>query len=287
MSTTALVQRTKSLLYGQGLGEKPVIVRAAADADESISGSVITFDLLAGEGAASGVAAGDILSVYDAASEATAFCLYVLSVSTDQITALDGYLGATASAADELDGAFFELNPTHPEFTIWTQIDAIIAGFLWPEVYAYNTYNITPDLTDYQAELNAGVEEIIHAVQVIGNTTYGVAHELHTNVDTDVASTGVYAELYAIDSSTVYITVKERITSSTSNEAIIQCIATGAAALAQGASLGGASHEASKKDSQERRQLNPRRDLWQDFLALRLSIANDLSMEEDWFEAVK
>jgi len=233
------------------------------------------------------VAAGDTLSRIDATTEALAAHLYVLSVSVDAVTALNSYMGSTATAVNALDAAFFELNALRPEFFLWNQIETIIAGLLWPEVYAYNTYNITPDLSDYQVSLNANVEDIERAVQVIGGTTYNVAFQLYKNMDPDIFSTGVMAELFAFDASTVYVTVRERVTAATTNESYIQCIATGAAALAAGSTLGGAALESSKKDSQERARMTPRQAMWQDFLMLRQQIANDLAAEVDWFQAVR
>ncbi len=56
--------------------------------------------------------------------------------------------------------------------------------------------------------------------------------------------------------------------------------------IAAGSMRGGGSLESSSKDTQQRVQLTPRQALWQDFVALRSSIAQDLSMEEAWFSAV-
>ena len=288
MATAGLVARTKTLLHGAGLGEKPIIVRAASDASESISSPTIVFNLLAGEGAASGIEAGDILSTMQGASAAASFILYVLSVSTDAVTATETYMGSTASGADALDGMLFELNAPRPEFLLWNDVSAVIDGLLWPEMYVYATETIaSPDLSDYQNELNAATERIVGVVQVIGAENHNLAWQLHTNQSTTVSSTTVYAELFAIDGSAVYVTAVRRITSSTTfNEAQSQCIATGAAALAAGSMLGGGSLESSSKDSQARVQLTPRQALWQDFVALRSSIAQDLSMEEGWFSVV-
>jgi hypothetical protein len=286
---TDLVSRTKTLLYGSGLGEKPVIVRAAADAAETIAPPIITFDLLAGEGAASGIAAGDTLSMVGGTTAALSSVFYVLSVSVDRVTCLNSYLGSTpVSVADLLDGVIFELNPARSEFMLWNDVSAVIAGMLWPQIYLYSTSAITtPDLADYQNEVAATVEEIIDAHQVISNTIHHIPFELHTNVHTTVSSTGAFAELYAIDGSTIYLVTKDRVAeTSTLNEAYMQCIATGAAAIAAGSMLGGGSLESSSKDSQARVQLTPRQALWQDFIALRSSIAQDLSMEEGWFSVV-
>ena len=288
MAMTDIVNQTKTLLHGAGLGEKPVITRAATDAAETITGSTIVFSLLAGEGASSGIAAGDVLSVVGAATQALSAVLYVLSVSTDAVTALNSYDGAPATAANALDAAVFELNAPRSEFLLWADVSSVIAGMLWPEVYLYTTETISsPDQSNFQNDLAAATERIVFVQQVIGGETIHIAHEIHTNVSTTVASTGVYAELYVVDGSAAYVSSVGRVTeSSTLNFAYNQTIATGAAALAAGSMLGGGSLEASSKDSQQRVQLTPRQALWQDFVALRSSIAQDLSMEEAYFSVV-
>ncbi len=288
MAMIDLVTRTKTLLHGSGLGEKPVVVRAAADASESITNPTIVFNLLSGEGASSGIAAGDVLSTMQGATAAASFIFYVLSVSTDAVTCTSTYLGSTASTANQLDAMVLELNAPRPEFLLWNDVSAVIAGLLWPHVYLYTTETISsPDLSNYQNDLAAGTERIVKVQQVIGGVNHHLAYELHKNVATTVASTTVYAELFAIDGSAIYVSSMTRVVEgSTLNEAYMQMIATGAAALAAGSMLGGGALESSSKDSQQRVQLTPRQALWQDFIALRSSIQQDLSMEENWFEAV-
>ena len=288
MAMTDLVNTTKTLLYGAGLGEKPSIVRGASNANETITNPTIVFTLLAGEGAASGIAAGDILSVVGAATQALSHVLYVLSVSTDTVTCLSSYDGAPVSVADAFDSEVFELNAPRSEYLLWGDVSAVIAGLLWPEVYLYTTETIaSPDTTNYQNDLAAATERIVMVQQVIGGINTNIPFEIHTNVSTTVASTGVYAELYVQDSSAAYVSSVGRVVEgSTLNFAYSQCIATGAAAIAAGSMLGGGSLESSSKDSQQRVQLTPRQALWQDFVALRSSLAQDLSMEEAWFSAV-
>ncbi len=288
MAMTDLVQTTKTLLTGAGLGEKPVIVRAASDASETITGATIVFNLLAGEGAGSGIKPGDILSVRGAATQALSAVLYVLSVSTDAITALNSYDGAPATAANALDAAVFELNAPRSEFLLWADVSSVISGLLWPEVYLYTTETISsPDLANFQNDLASGTERIVHVMQVIGGENYNISHQIHTNVHSTVASTNVYAELYVVDGSAAYVSAVGRVLEgSTHNFSLSQCIATGAAALAAGSMLGGGSLESSSKDSQQRVQLSPRQALWQDFVALRSSLAQDLSMEEGYFSVV-
>lgn len=46
MSTKDIVERAKTVLYGHGIGEKPVILRCAADAGESLSAPLVTFTMV-------------------------------------------------------------------------------------------------------------------------------------------------------------------------------------------------------------------------------------------------
>ena len=92
MATTDIIQRARAHIYGQGIGEAPSIVLAAANANETVSAPTISFSLATGSG--SQVQAGNVLSVINAANAASAFVLYVLSMSTDVVTALMGYLGS-------------------------------------------------------------------------------------------------------------------------------------------------------------------------------------------------
>ena len=106
-----MVHRTRQILYGSGLGEKPAIRIGAASAAESTSGQTVTFTLNTGEGAK--VKAGNVLSVYDPDTEADAHVIYVTGISTDTITGINGYLGSpvvAGSDSGDLDSAIFEQN---------------------------------------------------------------------------------------------------------------------------------------------------------------------------------
>lgn len=285
MSTmTDVVQRTRMLLYGTGLGEKPTIVVAPAAANETSIGTTVTFDLASAE--LSKVAAGDVLSVMGAATADDAHSMYVLSKDSTSVTALASYFGSPAVTADgDLDGAVFELDPLKPEHFLWQAAESVVATLLYPEVYKYNTYAITPDLSDYQVELNAAVEGIELAYQNYGGQQVGIGFSVQKNVHTTVSSTGVLGELYAVDGSPVYVTTRERyLESDTFSEALTECVATGAAALVVGGSRVSTDLESAKKDSQFRGQRNPANDLWRDFITLRTAIASDIASEVDWFE---
>jgi hypothetical protein len=284
MAAVDVIQKVKSRLYGFGVGEQPVIVRGAANASETVTAPIIVFSVYAGEG--SKIAAGDVLSVINAADADSAYMLYVLSVATDAVTAVMGHMGSPSpTTADDLDGALFELNPLKSEWMMWQMAESVVNTLLWPQVYKYNKYAVTPDLSDYQVELNANVEEIEGAWQEVGGEFMPIAFDMRKNLSTSISSTGVLGELYAIDGSSVFITVKERYAlSDTLPAAVEDCIATGAAALVLGASRSSTDLEASSKDSQFRGSRNPADSVWRDFITLRSAINEDLAREVEWFE---
>ena len=283
MADKDIVQRTKSLLYGTALGEQPTIIQAATNSAESVSGATVAFTLASAEGAK--VAAGDMLSVYGAATAADAHSVYVLSVSTDTVTAVNGYWGSPVVATDDLDSALLELNPLRAEHFLFQAVETVFSTFLWPDVLKYGQKSVTPDLTDYQVAIPATVEQILSAWQIVGDTRYTIPFGMVTDLETTLASTGTLAEFYAIDGSTVYYTTEERIISSdTLSEALTQCIATGAAAIALGASVAETAMAASSKDSQSRGERSVADKLWREFVTLRSALADDIARDVDWFE---
>ncbi len=284
MAILAIVSRVKALLYGHGLGEKPTIIQAPAAANETSIGTTVVFDLATAELAK--VDAGDVLSVLAAATAADAHMMYVLSKDSTSVTALASYMGSPAVTADgDLDAAFFELDPLVSEHFIYQAVETVFTTLLYPDIHKYGTYTITPDLSDYQVELNAAVEEITQAYQSIASTIHGIGWAVIKDVSTSVSSTTVLGELYAIDGSSVYITTKEKyLEADTISEALTQCVATGAAALAMGASGSSSKLESTKKDSQERGKKNPANDLWRDFITLRAALSEDLARDTEYFE---
>ena len=286
MATVDIVQRAKTILYGHGIGEKPVILQCAANAGESVSGAIVTFDMTS-SGEAAETTAGDVLSVYNAATGSVAHVVYVLSVSSATITAVNGFLGSPVVADTLLDAALLELLPGGgvSEHIIYQAVETVFTSLLYPDIWERATYSITPQLDDFQVELNAAVEAIEDAWQVIGTTRHEVAFDMARDVHTSVSSTTVIAELFAFDSSSVFITTKNRITeSSTLSEAMTQLIATGAAALAAGGTVHEATLESTGKDNQVRIQRSASRAIWQDFGTLRTALAEDLGKDLDWFE---
>ena len=285
MATVDIVQRAKTILYGHGIGEKPALIRCAADALESFSAPLVTFTVASAEGTK--IAAGDVLSVFNAQTAAGAHVIYVTSISTDAITGINGFLGSPSIVDTDMDAAVVEILPGGgvSEHTIYQSVETVFLSLLYPDIWEYATYSITPQLDDFQVELNAAVERIEDAWQIIGSTRHEVAFSMAKNVHTSVSSTTVIAELVAFDSSSVFITTVNRITeSSTLDEAMTQMIATGAAALAAGGTVHEATLEASGKDSQIRLERSASRAIWQDFGTLRTALSVTLEKEVDWFE---
>ena len=282
MATTDIVQRVKAHVYGQGVGEHPTIILGAADASETVSAPTIAFDVADG----TQVQAGDILSVVNAADADSAFVLYVLSVSTNTVTALMGYFGSPSpTTADDLDGAVFEVNPVKSEWLMWQKVETTIDTLLWPVVYKPNTQSITPNLATGQNEIAATVMDILGAQQQIAGIWENIPFSLDIDVDTNVSSTGNLVSVGAIDGSTVYLKTIERYAASdTMSSALEECIALGAAAQILGATRSSTDLEASSKDSQFRGSRNPAQQLWQDFITLRSSLNDDLAKQVDWFE---
>lgn len=284
MAVLDIVERTKLILYGTGLGEKPALRVVASNANESVSGELVTFTLASGEGAK--VKPGNILAVRSASNENQTFIVYVTSVSTDTVTGVNGYLGSasiTGSDSGDMDDKVLEQNPLVTTYEIFEAIDQVIAHMLYPYVYIVDHGTISsPDLIDGQHEVPATVKEILFAQQKIGDTIYKVPaqltpHEVHTTL----SSTGKLAEFDWIDGSTGYYTYKRPITEDDDdNEEITLLIATGAAAVALGAAVPETSLSVTKKDnvqaSDRRGQAADR--LWRDFLTLRQNFQHELQL---------
>lgn len=282
MALSNIVTRIRSVLYGHGLGEKPAFRIAAANANESVSGSLVTFSLASGEG--SKVKAGNVLSVYSPASEGGAHVIYVTSVASDAVTGINGYMGSPVvdgSDSGDLDSALLEQNPLVSMYEIYEAVDTVVARFLWPDVYTIEQKTIaSPDLVDGQEAVATDVMEIISAWQIIGPTAIKVPFDRTPwDVATDVASTGRMARFDWIDGGTGYYTAKTKITEADeASEELTHLIATGAAAILLGASMVDTTIQGTKKDNAEavsRRQAVGNL-LWRDFLTLKQEYSREL-----------
>ncbi len=199
--------------------------------------------------------------------------------------ALPAQCAALSSISAQIEDMAVEGALTGNAELIYQAIETVFTSLLYPDIWERTAYTITPQLDDFQVELNAAVEAIEDAWQIIGTTRHEVAFDMAKDVPTSVSSTTVIGELFAFDSSSVFITTKNRITeSSTLTEAHTQLIATGAAALAAGGTVHEATLESSGKDNQVRVQRSASRAIWQDFGTLRTALAEDLGKDLDWFE---
>jgi len=281
MALVDIVHRTRSILYGSGLGEKPAIRRAATDALDSTSGQIASFTLLAGEGAK--VKAGDVLSVYDPDTEADAHVVYVLSIATDAITSIASYLGSPTITAGDLDSALFEQNAAWTGYEIFEAIDTVVSNLLWPYVYDIVSATISsPDLVDGQEGVAAEVEEILHAWQVIGPTIYNipVSPKVPLEVSTSLKTSGKLTTFDWIDGSTGYYEYRAKyLEADETDTELTHLIALGAAATLLGASMSEATLERTKKDNVE--AVSGRAQaaglVWRDFLTLRQNMSEELS----------
>jgi hypothetical protein len=270
MARSDFIARTKTSLYGQGLGEKPSLRPLAAAATVTVTGAQATFILAAGEGAK--VKAGHILSFVSENDETKAYVFYVLSISTDTITAVNGYHGAPAiaNASSDLDSGILEQNGLRTEFEIHEAVDTVFDTLLWPEAYDFDTATVTPDVSTGQVDLPAAVQDIDAAWQIIAGSAGTVPFRVFRNLHTTVSANGVLGIFDTFDGSTIYFTYRSKLVigDETDDEALVWMVATGAAAILLGASVSETQLERSKKDSQNR-QRDIAAVLWRDFLTLR------------------
>jgi len=270
---------TRDILYGSGLGEKPSIVTTAASPSVSVSGKSITFTLSVDDGAK--LRAGDVLSVHAPSSSSSAFAFYIVSITADTVTCINGYDGSPAATSSDLVSVFLEVMPLVTDFKIFAMIDSIIDKFLWPEVFDMDTASVTPDLTSGQVNLNARDEEILHAWQKVGSTLYPVSFHMEKKMDTSLFASGVMGSFDFIDASTLYYAAKRRINTSesSSSAALESMVASGAAALSLGATRVETTLDSSKKDSLDRGERDVSGTLWRDFLTQKQVFSEDLSRD--------
>lgn len=287
MAVADIVHRAYTILYGTGLGEKPAVRLAASNANESVSGQLVTFSVASGEGAK--CKPGQVLSVYDPDTEGDAHAILVTSISTDAITGVNGWLGSpdvSGSDSGDLDSAVLEQNPLVTGFELFEAVDAIFTHFLFPQIYDITTATISsPDLTDGQEAVNANALEIINAHQIIGSTAHPVGFtRFPQDVNTTIASTGKLATFDWVTSSTGYYTYKEKLAEADeSSDELTRMVATGAVALCLGGHLvettiQGTKHENAQAVSQ-RAQVGSL--LWRDFLTMKQAYSEQLGRQGD------
>ncbi len=289
MAAADIIKKAHTKLYSAGLGERPSVVRAAADANEgTVSNGVLTVDLLAGEG--SKTQAGDVLSVRNPATAATAYVMEVLSVATDTVTVLNDIGPALAGGNDgALDNAILEVAAPITGYQMWNSLETIFDDFLHPEVMYRATETVTPNLATCQVGVPADVDTIIAAYQRISNITVPLPFSLEQFQDTSVWATGQYADIGFYDGSTTYLTVWKRYTSTTASipDSVEELVAIGIAALAADSDVFPSNLETASKESQTRGMKDVASKLWRSFYTMRQEIAQSLSEDVEYFEIVR
>lgn len=284
MAIEDYVNEVHDILSNQGMGEKASLRRCAATANVSVTGNVVTFDLFAGEG--SKVLPGQILSVVSPSDATKAYCFYVLSMSTDQVTAQNAYFGAPAiaNASPDLDGAILYQNPTHLEHKIHSRVLEVLSRFTFPQIFAIDSTGLisTPNYITGEDELPSTVENIISAFQLDSlGSPVPIPFHVERNVHTTVSSTGVLGSFDLYDQTPLYYTYKRRLILGDEDTftGLVELVATGAAALLMGATVAATDNERAKRDSATSRPESASQVLWRDFLAQRDSWSEDISRD--------
>ena len=282
MARADIITEAHSILYGSHFGEKPAMRRCAASASVSVSGSIATFTLYAGEGAK--VRAGDVLAAYVPTDKAKCYTFLVISMSTDTVTAYNGWGGAPAIAnsSTDLNSGILEQNPAVTLYELHRKAETVFAAHLWPDIFKWNTYTFTPNLATGQYALNAAVRDIVGAYQKVGGVVTPIPHRLERRLHTTLSATGVIGEFQWFDASACYISTREKLDEDdeTHDAAVIAIAGLGTAALALGANIPERTLEPSNKDNQaEMQRADPAALLWRDFLTIRSEYARDLGEE--------
>lgn len=289
MALKDFVQRTRAILDGYGLGEKPPIIQVASDAVNTVSNETVAITLASGE--AANVAAGDILGTYGASTEATAWVGYVLSVNgtTDVVTCVNGYLGSTAitNAATTHDDGLLYIHGSDPtDWDIYNAVETVENTLLYPHIYKiqFDT-EASPSVATGRVDLDSDVEEITKAWQIVGTDRIDIPFSMDYHAPSEatpstVGRVGVF-DLY--NSSTLYLSTVRRMvvgTDETTYPQLVELVALGAAAISSGWTRPQTTKAISKQDSRERGQApDVGQALWRDFFALRESWADDLARE--------
>jgi hypothetical protein len=283
MAKADIVERVKDILYGTEIGEAPSVRVSAADAAESVAGSLVTFNLASGEG--DKVKAGHVLSAVSDSDQTAAYQVYVTSVATDAVTGVNGYRDAPLIAgadSGDVDSTVWEQNPLVSDYKIHSAIDTIFATSLWPYVFKFATASHTPNLSTGQIDMAAADMELEHAWQIIGGADTPVPGYLKRNLHTTLSANQVLGNFEYWDGSTCYTTTIQKYVLGDEDEdvnGLIEIVSTGAAAICLGASVSETQLAKSSKDSQQRGSRDVATSLWRDFLTLRTNLSEGLSRE--------
>ena len=222
-----IVKQVKDRIYSSGLGEKPSIRQGSGTA--SVTGDIATFTMAAGEG--DQIKAGQVLSSYGALTHDDAYGFYVLGVTSDVVTAVNGYDGMAIADSATMP-ILLEHQATTTEHAIHINITDIIDSYLWPELFDIFMESFSPSTVSLQSDANALDQEIIRAWQKIGTTMYQVPIKLVQNVPVAQFPSGKLLTYDVRSSVDVDYSVKRKVSIATSTDpALVGLITKGAAAL--------------------------------------------------------
>ena len=290
MALADYVQRTRQIMTGYGLGEKPVLLQVAADAVNTVSGDTVLISLLDGTNSGK-VRAGDVLSTWNPATEALAWTGYVLAVNgtTDVVTCVNGYEGTTviANAATTHDAGVLQLHgegvPT--DHALINAIQVVENTLLFPGIFKLEFDTETANLSHGRVYLDAEVESIDQAWQIVGVDRVKISYGLEKQ-SPSVAAPGTAAVVGVFDpvaAGTIYLSTVRRMVVGTDEATypqLVEVVALGAAAIAAGFARPETTLAISKQDSRERgRAPDIGQALWRDFFAIRDSWADDIARE--------
>jgi len=240
MALTDYIQRTRSILTGYGLGEKPVLLQVAADAVNTVSGSTVAITMTDATTAAF-VRAGDVLSTYAPTTEALSWVGYCLSVSGAVITCVNGYAGSTpiVNIADTHDGGILQLHGEGAvtDHEIANAIQVIEKTMLWPHIFKLEFDTETANLVHGRVDLDAEVMRIEAAWQIVGVERIAVSYGLeHQSPSVAAAGTAAVVGTFdAVTAGTLYLSTIRRMVVGTDEATypqLVEVVSLGAADIA-------------------------------------------------------
>lgn len=275
LSRSTISSKVKNYLYNTGIGEKPSIRQTSGNS--TVSGDTVTFNMASGEGAK--VRAGQVLSTYGATDTSDAYGFYVLSISTDTITAVNGYEGAAIPNSTSV--GLLEHQAPVTEFRVHQAIDDIIDNYLYPEVFDLIEDEIaSPNLTTGQSNADAADERVFRAWQQLGGIWYQIPAKIVKNVDTSMFASGRMIAYDAMHGSAIKYSAVRKVTIANSTDTALEdIIAKGAAALCLEGTEPSTQWEYTKNDARERSQQGPSMGLWSSFYQARRNYSESLSRE--------
>ena len=275
LSTSTIFSQVKNYLYNSGLGEKPSIRQGTGTV--TVSGDIVTFDLAAGQGGK--IRAGHVLQVYNPADDTACYAFYVISVSTDTLTCINGYEGSPTIANSAATPSLLEHQPPVLDAAIFRFIDQIVDSYLYPDVYDVFTDSFTPNLVSGQTAADADDMHIIRAWQSLGGIVYQIPCKVVHNMPTSLFATGKMLQYNVPYGASVGYSAARKVSlTNSTNTALEDLIAKGAAALALESTEASTQWESAKNDARER-QGSPSRQMWQAFMLSKQSFANELAQE--------